>query len=136
MSQHQPRNTPYAVCLTFDFDAFSVWLSSDVQATPARLSRGEYGANIGLPRILELLRSHQIKSTFFVPGHSAESFPECLEKILAEGHEVANHGYGHEDVSLQSPDEEESIGKVYRRISQRISISILGLFGCDPAPIA
>lgn len=105
-SQHQPPNTSYAVCLTFDFDALSVWLSSDVHPTPARLSRGEYGANVGLPRILELLRRHRIKSTFFIPGHSAESFPECVEKILAEGHEVANHGYGHEDVSLQSPDEE------------------------------
>ncbi|OGN74737.1 MAG: hypothetical protein A2X25_06925 [Chloroflexi bacterium GWB2_49_20] len=96
----------YAVCLTFDFDALSVWLSSDIQVTPARLSRGEYGANVGVPRILELLRSYQIKSTFFVPGHSAESFPKCVEDILNDGHEIANHGYAHEDVSMQSPDEE------------------------------
>lgn len=105
-AQPKPHNMSYAVCLTFDFDALSVWLSSDIRATPARLSRGEYGANVGIPRILELLRNHQIKSTFFVPGHSAESFPTCVDNILTEGHEVANHGYAHEDVSLQSPDEE------------------------------
>ncbi|MBI5354056.1 MAG: polysaccharide deacetylase [Chloroflexi bacterium] len=96
----------FAVCLTFDFDALCVWLSSDIPATPARLSRGEYGARVGVPRILDLLRSYQIRSTFFVPGHSAESFPLCIEKILDDGHEIANHGYAHEDVSTQSPDDE------------------------------
>jgi peptidoglycan/xylan/chitin deacetylase (PgdA/CDA1 family) len=104
--QPRPQSRPYAVCLTFDFDALSVWLSSDGLATPARLSRGEYGANVGVPRVLELLRAYQIKSTFFIPGHSAESFPASVEKILNDGHEIANHGYAHEDVSTQSPGEE------------------------------
>ncbi len=37
------------VCLTFDFDALSVWLSSYHPATPAMQSRGEYGARIAVP---------------------------------------------------------------------------------------
>jgi peptidoglycan/xylan/chitin deacetylase (PgdA/CDA1 family) len=97
---------PYTVCLTFDFDALSVWLGDDPQATPAMLSRGEYGARVGVPRILELLTAHTLPATFFVPGHTAESFPATVESILAAGHEVAHHGYGHQDPSSQSPAEE------------------------------
>jgi peptidoglycan/xylan/chitin deacetylase (PgdA/CDA1 family) len=70
------------------------------------LSRGEYGANVGVPRILDLLASFDIRATFFVPGHTAESFPESVEAILRAGHEVAHHGYSHRDPSTQSADEE------------------------------
>lgn len=97
---------PYTVCLTFDFDALSVWLGDDPQATPAMLSRGEYGARVGVPRILEMLAAYDLPATFFVPGHTAESFPAAVESILAAGHEVAHHGYGHQDPSSQSPAEE------------------------------
>jgi peptidoglycan/xylan/chitin deacetylase (PgdA/CDA1 family) len=94
------------VCLTFDFDAMSVWLGGYPAVTPAMLSRGEYGARVGVPRILNLLAAYDILATFFVPGHTVESFPEAVEAILAAGHEVAHHGYGHEDPSTQSPEEE------------------------------
>ncbi|MGD9315723.1 MAG: polysaccharide deacetylase [Anaerolineae bacterium] len=97
---------PYTVCLTFDFDALSVWLGDDPHATPAMLSRGEYGARVGVPRILKLLAAYDLPATFFVPGHTAESFPTIVESILVAGHEVAHHGYGHQDPSSQSPAEE------------------------------
>jgi peptidoglycan/xylan/chitin deacetylase (PgdA/CDA1 family) len=97
---------PHAVCLTFDFDAMSVWLGGYPVVTPAMLSRGEYGARVAVPRILGLLAEYDVLATFFVPGHTAESFPEAVESILAAGHEVAHHGYGHEDPSTQNPDQE------------------------------
>jgi peptidoglycan/xylan/chitin deacetylase (PgdA/CDA1 family) len=97
---------PYAVCLTFDFDALSVWLGGYETVSRAMLSRGEYAATVAVPRILDLLAEYDILSTFFVPGHTAESFPEQVEAILAAGHEVAHHGYGHEDPSTQTPNEE------------------------------
>ncbi len=97
---------PCTVCLTFDFDALSVWLGDDPYATPAMLSRGEYGARVGVPRILDLLAAYDLPATFFVPGHTVESFPATAVSILAAGHEVAHHGYGHEDPSSQSPAEE------------------------------
>lgn len=97
---------PYAVCLTFDFDAMSVWLGGYAAVTRAMLSRGEYGATVAVPRILDLLAEYDILGTFFVPGHTAESFPEQVEAILAAGHEVGHHGYGHEDPSTQTPAEE------------------------------
>lgn len=96
----------WTVCLTFDFDAVSVWLGGFSPTTPAMLSRGEYGARVGVPRILNLLSTFGIHATFFVPGHTAESFPSAVEAILAAGHEVAHHGYEHRDPSTQTPAEE------------------------------
>ena len=96
----------WAVCLTFDFDALSVWLGNYSPVTPAMLSRGEYGARVGVPRILNLLAVYKLPATLFVPGHTAESFPDTVEAILAAGHEVAHHGYEHRDPSTQNPDEE------------------------------
>src|SRR3954447_16668680 len=95
------------VCLSFDFDALSVWLAYD-RVTPAMLNRGEYGARVGVPRILQLLPSHRIAATFFVPGHTAESFPNEADAILRAGHEVAHHSYAHIDPSGQSPGEERA----------------------------
>jgi len=100
------EDKPYAVCLTFDFDALSVWLGGYPRVTPALLSRGEYGARVAVPRILDLLLEHGIPATFFVPGHTAESFPDIVESIIAAGHEVGHHSYGHQDPSTQTPDEE------------------------------
>jgi peptidoglycan/xylan/chitin deacetylase (PgdA/CDA1 family) len=97
-----PRST---VCLTFDFDAMSVWLAYD-RVTPAMLARGEFGARVGVPRILELLRSHGIEATFFVPGHTVESFPDETAQIIGAGHELAHHSYAHIDPSRQTRDDE------------------------------
>jgi len=96
------------VCLTFDFDALSVWLGGYSVVTPAMLSRGEFGARVGVPRILELLRRYDIRATFFTPGHTVESFPEVVAGIVEAGHEVGHHGYGHEDPSAQTPAEERA----------------------------
>ena len=101
---HQARHT---VLLTFDFDALCVWLADRGPVTPAKLSRGEYGARVGVPRILRLLEEYGLSATFFVPGHTADSFPQVVVDILESGHEVAHHGYGHEDPSAQSADEEQ-----------------------------
>ena len=95
------------VCLTFDFDAMSVWFSYP-HTTPAMLYRGEYGARVGVPRILELLQQASIPATFFIPGHTIESFPTEVEAILAAGHEIAHHSYAHIDPSGQTPAEERA----------------------------
>jgi peptidoglycan/xylan/chitin deacetylase (PgdA/CDA1 family) len=118
------KKKPHTVCLTFDFDALSVWLGNYPNVTPAMLSRGEYGAQVGVPRILELLATYDIPATFFTPGHTAESFPDAVEAILTAGHEVAHHGYGHQDPSTQSPDDE-------RRSLER-GLEVLERFTGDP----
>ncbi|HZP46847.1 MAG TPA: polysaccharide deacetylase [Candidatus Binataceae bacterium] len=84
-----------SVCLTFDFDAMSVWIGTFHARSPSALSRGEFGA-VGALRLLTLLRERRLPSTWFVPGHTAEAFPHLVEAIVAEGHELAHHGYFHD----------------------------------------
>ena len=50
-------------------------------------------------RILELLAQKQIKATFFTLGWVAERYPQLVRDIVAGGHELASHGYGHERAS-------------------------------------
>ena len=128
------------ICLSFDFDAMSVWFSYP-NATQAMLYRGEYGARVGVPRVLELLRSANLPATFFIPGHTIDSFPTEVGAILDAGHEVGHHSYAHIDPSTQSPDDErrdmeralralERIGAVaqgYRSPSADISPATLPL---------
>jgi peptidoglycan/xylan/chitin deacetylase (PgdA/CDA1 family) len=96
------------VCLTFDFDAFSIWMSTFKQATPTSLSRGEYSGRVGIVRVLEMLERHDVPATFFVPAHSAATYPEIVGGLPGMGHEVANHGFHHESpVGLDKDAEEE-----------------------------
>jgi peptidoglycan-N-acetylglucosamine deacetylase len=93
-----PEQQPNAatVCLSFDFDAMSAWMGGSQAASPWELARGEYGARVGVPRILEFLGREGLPATFFVPGHTAETYPALVQEIVARGHEVAHHGYLHE----------------------------------------
>src|SRR5262249_44730863 len=61
-----------SVCLSFDFDAMSVWIAGT--ENPATISRGEFGA-VAIPRILSLLERHGARATFFIPGHTALAYP-------------------------------------------------------------
>ena len=94
------------VCLSFDFDGMAIWVSTFRQVTPTPLSRGEYGARVGVPRILDLLGSYAVPATFFVPAHTAASFPEAVAAIQRAGHEIACHGYVHESPVGLEPDQE------------------------------
>jgi peptidoglycan-N-acetylglucosamine deacetylase len=113
------------VCLSFDFDAMSVWFGYE-HTTPAMLNRGEYGARVGVPRVLDLLDRHDIRATFFVPGHTIESFPRETEAILERGHEIGHHSYAHVDPSGQSAEEERADMERALACLQRIGIQPLG----------
>jgi len=84
------------VCLTFDFDTMAAWMNNFDAITPGVLSKGEFGGRVGIWRVLDLLERYSIPATFFVPGYTAESFPEAVKAISAQGHEIGHHGYLHE----------------------------------------
>ncbi len=102
-------NKRCAVGLSFDFDAESLWLGTYKYDYPAVLARGEYGARAGLPRILKILQRHQVQATFFVPGYTADKYPHLIEQIHQDGHEIAHHGYLHENPGKFSREEEQKI---------------------------
>lgn len=117
-----PRST---ICLSFDFDALSVWFGYE-KTTPAMLNRGEYGARVGVPRVLDLLEQNGIRATFFVPGHTIESFPRETEAILERGHELAHHSYAHVDPSQQSAEEERADMERALTVMERLGVRPLG----------
>jgi peptidoglycan/xylan/chitin deacetylase (PgdA/CDA1 family) len=96
------------VCLTFDFDALSPWLYWG-NSSPSPLSRGEFGARIGAPRILNLLERYTIPTTWFIPGHTIDTFPDRVRAVHAAGHEIGNHGYCHEKPVDLEPDRERQV---------------------------
>lgn len=96
------------VCLTFDFDAISLWIGPMGAKSPSMISRGEFGA-VGVDRILRLLEREGIPATFFVTGHTAETYPDRTRAIVAAGHEIGHHGYLHENPIDLSAEAEERV---------------------------
>ncbi|HYO29201.1 MAG TPA: polysaccharide deacetylase [Thermomicrobiales bacterium] len=97
------------ICLTFDFDAISLWVGPFAARSPSAISRGEFGA-VGVRRILALLEREAITATFFVPGHTAETYPDLVRAIVAAGHEIGHHGYLHENpLALETREAEHDV---------------------------
>lgn len=100
----------HIVCLTFDFDAMSGFIARGM-TTPTPISRGEFGL-VGVRRVLDLLRRHSLRATFFVPGVVIDMYPAVCERIVADGHEIGHHGYTHvPPASLSREREEEGLIK-------------------------
>src|SRR4051794_11068210 len=84
------------VSLTFDVDGMSSWIGTAKSNNPSMLSRGEFTV-VGTSRVLDLLKKSDIRATFCVPGHTAYAFPDLVRRIRDEGHEIAHHGWVHEN---------------------------------------
>lgn len=54
--------------------------------------------------VLQMLADHNIRATFFTLGWIAERYPQLVRDIVAQGHELASHGYGHERASDQTEE--------------------------------
>jgi peptidoglycan/xylan/chitin deacetylase (PgdA/CDA1 family) len=107
---HWPDGVRAAASVTFDVDAESAILA-DAPEAAARLSvmtHQAYGPRTGVPRLLRILERRGVRATFFVPGHTADRFPDAVRAIRDAGHELGHHGYCHEPVFRASAEEEET----------------------------
>ena len=85
-------------CISVDIDAVAGWLGSyGGQDSTSDISRGLFAGTIGVRRMLKLFDKYNIKTTFFIPGHSLETFPDECKMIVDAGHEIGLHGYSHEN---------------------------------------
>ena len=50
---------------------------------------------INTPLLLDVLKDHEVKASFFVAGENVEMYPEITNRIIKEGHEIGNHTYTH-----------------------------------------
>ena len=102
-----PGGARCAVALSFDSDHETNELR-DGGTSIGRLSWGQYGSRVGVPRILELLQKTGVPATFFVPAVAALLHPDEQRRVIAEGHEIGLHGWIHELNSvLPEKDERE-----------------------------
>ncbi|HRD75337.1 MAG TPA: polysaccharide deacetylase, partial [Hyphomicrobiaceae bacterium] len=90
-----PGGARAAVALSFDSDHETSTLRFG-QTSPGKLSMGEYGARVGVPRILALLQAYDIRASFFVPAVVALLHPDEQRRVIAAGHEIGIHSWIHE----------------------------------------
>src|SRR5579859_5884609 len=93
-----------------DVDAVAGWLGSyGGEDSPDDISRGLFAGEVGAPRLLKLFERRDIKTTWFVPGHSIETFPEQMAAVASAGHEIGVHGYSHENPISMTEEQEETV---------------------------
>jgi peptidoglycan/xylan/chitin deacetylase (PgdA/CDA1 family) len=90
-----PNGARCAVALSFDSDHETNELRDGGQSI-GRLSWGQYGHRVGVPRILALLAKHGVRASFYVPAVAALTYPDEQRRLVAEGHEIGIHGWIHE----------------------------------------
>jgi peptidoglycan-N-acetylglucosamine deacetylase len=103
-----PDNARVAVAISFDSDHETIPLR-DGETSPGKLSQGEYGSRVAVPRILRLLDHFSVPASFFMPAVSALLHPDEACTYVAAGHELAAHGWIHERNTLLPPEDEERL---------------------------
>jgi peptidoglycan-N-acetylglucosamine deacetylase len=93
-----------------DVDAVAGWLGSyGGEDSPDDISRGLFAGEVGSPRLLNLFKKYDLQTTWFIPGHSAETFPNQMKAVADAGHEIGVHGYSHENPVAMTREQEEAI---------------------------
>lgn len=144
MPLNLPAGKRLAVCLGPDFDAQSVWMGTFRSTSQSHMSRGEFDALVGAPRLLDTLQRYGITTTWFVPTHTMRTFPDAVTRVIDAGHEIAAHGVYHEYIpkldiveerrllDLQIAEHEEIVGVRplgYRSPSLDVTDSTVELLG-------
>lgn len=107
-----PNGARCAVCFSFDMDVESLLHLYQRDAAPSRLATSSalrYGPFVSIPRLIDIFRHYGMKQTFFVPGWCIETYPDAIEALLKEGHEIGHHGWLHEKPNTLSADDEERV---------------------------
>ena len=98
------------ICIGVDVDAVSGWLGSyGGQDSPNDIQRGIFAGEVGSPRLLKLFKRLGISTTWFIPGHSLETFPGEMLQVADAGHEIGAHGYSHENPISMSAEQERDV---------------------------
>lgn len=86
------------------------------------------------PQVLDVLARYGARATFFVLGSLAESHPDLVERIAAEGHTLANHTWSHEDLaSLPQPSFDDTVARTQAVLGQRATPCLRPPYGSTDA---
>ncbi|BGO97143.1 Chitin deacetylase [Rhodotorula toruloides] len=94
-----------------DVDACAGWLGSyGGEDSPNDMSRGCFAAEVGVPRLLKLFKEKgDMKTSFYIPGHSLDSFPKEMAMVRDAGHEIGLHGYSHENPVAMTLEQQRAV---------------------------
>ena len=114
-----------------DVDAVAGWLGSyGGEDLPDDISRGLFAGEVGSPRLLKLFERFGIKTTWFIPGHSIETFPAQMKAVADAGHEIGIHGYTHENpIAMTREQETEVLDKCIALVTELSRQAADGLCG-------
>jgi hypothetical protein len=119
-SQQLKQLTNTLLPLGVDIDAVAGWLGSyHGEDSTSDISRGIFAGTIGTQRLLSLFAKHNIKASWFIPGHTLETFPEDCAAIRDAGHEIGLHGYSHENPVDMTPEQQRDVlDKSFRLLTE------------------
>jgi peptidoglycan-N-acetylglucosamine deacetylase len=105
-----------------DVDAVAGWLGSyGGERSPCDISRGLFAGEVGVPRLVNLFDRLGIPTSWFIPGHSIETFPKECKLVVDAGHEIGMHGYTHENPIAMTPGQEEAVMDKCIELIERLS---------------
>jgi peptidoglycan/xylan/chitin deacetylase (PgdA/CDA1 family) len=100
-----PAGKRLAVNIGVDFDAMCAFSGHMATLSPSILSRGEFDAEVGTPRLLRLFAKHGIPTTWCTPGHTLITFPDRVREVIDSGHEIAAHGIERFNVHMKQHED-------------------------------
>ncbi len=112
-----PDGVRAAALFSFDVDAEAVMIGDrpEVAQYFDVIAHQRYGPRVAVPRILRMLDRLRLRTTFFVPGWVAETWPDVVRSVHHAGHEIGHHGYLHE--SVRGVDEATEVGYLHRGLA-------------------
>ncbi len=115
-----PNGARVAVSISFDVDNDTIAIARSETPSIGAMSQGEYGARVGLRRVVELMDQHEIPASFFVPAVSLVISPEMVDVIQASGrHEFGVHGWIHElNTELDADTERELVTRAVAYVTE------------------
>ena len=124
-----PNGARCAVIPSFDVDAETAWTAMDPRHVDrlVTLSFGGYDVRVGVPKILDYLRSIEVRATFFIPGWVVDTHPRMCEAILKAGHEIGHHGYSHKRPEPQDlAEDKEEIDRALESLLRVLGVKPIG----------
>jgi peptidoglycan/xylan/chitin deacetylase (PgdA/CDA1 family) len=112
-----PDGVRAAALFSFDMDAEAAMLADHPETAGYLdvLAHQRYGPRTGVPRLLRMLDRLRLRTTFFIPGRLAETWPDLARSVRNAGHEIGHHGYLHE--SVHGVGEETELGELDRGLA-------------------
>ncbi|KAH8897154.1 glycoside hydrolase/deacetylase [Thozetella sp. PMI_491] len=120
-----PQRPKAKIALSFDYDALSAFLGTGAhpENNLSDYSTGVFSGRVGGRRLLRMLQKYGVadKVTWFIPGHTMETFESTIKEIVASGAEIALHGYAHEGAYQMTPEQERDVLVKCMEVSERFT---------------